>query len=156
MHLIMATGPDLITTIEETTGRRIGINFTLEQASGQYLSQPQSRLFSLPPIIRARILTLALSPEHIPNVAFYRPSYTADLYTDTRPLLTGRQFFLEARHLPMRLSEHSFFHGYSPAPKAKGKEWMRKLTRHNRENFGILKVYAPMYVFKELTDKAGS
>lgn len=95
--------------------------------------QTQSPLFStIPAEIRNQIFSLALTPHEdltnpYPEHDFcYRPDHRARRILSTALLLTCRRIWLEANHLPMEQTVHSFwFDSGRRPPWVKGNEYKR-------------------------------
>ncbi|KAK4494680.1 hypothetical protein PRZ48_014036 [Zasmidium cellare] len=137
----------VIAQIEDQTGRRIEIIHNENEAAGKFHEQTQCPLFSmLPQELRLLIFELATAPfddpdcEFAPTEYYYRLCQTARPRTDTALLLTCRRIWLESNAMPMQLAtQHFYFH--RGAPGKRDTDWMSRLTKHNRENFGHLEYF---------------
>ena len=159
----LGTRSKAVESIEELVCRKVAIETVESEASiARCHPQNQCPLFStLPRELREIIWAFAASSvedkdnKYSTNEYYYRPGHTARFKTYTDLLLTCRRVWLEAHAYPMLQAEHCFWY-YRAAPDARSSEWMAKLTRLNRQNFGHLHLFAQMYAIEGLRSDRGA
>lgn len=152
----------LVEQLEHRIQHRVVLSTNEDESLPRCNQQEGSPLFAmLPRELRDHIWQYATAPfeddtqKFDETAYYYRPGHTACLKTDFALLLLCRRTWLEAHAMPMLQAEHSFYY-HRAAPDRKDPAWMAKLTDHNRQNMGQLRLYAQMYVIERLRSEPGS